>query len=145
MVNSAPISTFQTNSTNGAFNVKMTRLPTYDGTRTLDPITSFISTLYHHFGPYAQKLGWTDESGIPLTNGWAAMALLQFRKKAAVWANHRFLAHASAGVAWEDFSAAVKEAFIPPNAVTRLNWDWELLRIKGGGSVSGFNVCFGVI
>jgi hypothetical protein len=124
---SAPISTFQTN--NHVFNVKTMGLLTYDGTRTLDAVTSFLFTLHSHFGPRALELGLTDECGIPLTNGWAAAALLQFRDKVAVWANHCFPAYASTGVTWEDFSAAVKEAFIPPDAVTRLNRNWESLRI----------------
>jgi hypothetical protein len=130
--NSAPISTVQTNSSNRMWNVKMTGLPTYNGTRTLDAVTSFLSTLPRHFGPYAQELGLTEESGILLTEGWATAALLQFRDKAAVWGNHRFPGHTSAGVAWEDFSAAVKEAFIPPDALTRLKRDWESLCIRGG-------------
>jgi len=53
------------------------------------------------------------------------MALHQFHYKAAVWANHQFQAYASAGVAWTHFSAADKEAFITPDAVTRLKMDWE--------------------
>jgi hypothetical protein len=77
-----------------------------------------------------------------LTNGWVAAALLQFRDKAAVWANHWSPAHASAGIAWEDFSATVKEAFIHPDAVTRLKRDWESPRIKGGKRVSAFNERF---
>ena len=121
--NLAPISTVQTNSTNCIFIVKTTGLPTYDGTRTLDAIPSFLSTLHRHFGPRAQELGLTDEFGIPLTKCWAAVALLQFRYNASVWANHRFPAHARAGVAWEDCSAAVKEAFIPLDAVTRFKRD----------------------
>ena len=122
--NSAPISTFQTLSSNRIFNVKTTGLQSYDGTRTLDAVTSFLSTLHRHFGRRAQELGLTDECGIPLTTGWAAATLLQFDDNAAVWANHWFPAHASADIAWEDFSAAVKEAFIPPDAVTRLKRDW---------------------
>jgi chromosome segregation ATPase len=47
--NSASSSSCQTNSSNQIFNVKMTGLPTYDGTRTLDAITSFLSTLHRHF------------------------------------------------------------------------------------------------
>jgi hypothetical protein len=129
--NSAPISTFQTNSSNHICNIKTTGLLTYDGTRTLHAVTSFLSTLHRHFEPCAQKLGLTEECGLVLTEGWAAAALLQFRDKAAVWGNHRFPAHTSAGVAWEDFSAAVKEAFIPPEALTRLKRDWESLCIKG--------------
>jgi hypothetical protein len=140
---SATINTLQTN--NRVFNVKTTGLPTYDGTRTLDAVTSFLSTLHRHFGPRALELGLIDECGIPLTNGWAAAALLQFRDKAAVWANHRFPAYASAGVTWEDFTTAVKEAFIPPDAVTRLKRDWESLRIKGGERVSAFNERFRVL
>ena len=143
--NSAPISTFQTTSSNRIFNVKMTRFPTYDGMRTLDAITSLLSSLHRHFGPRGQELGLTERCGIPLTTGWAAVALLQFRDKAAVWANHQFPAHASAGVAWEDFSAAVKEAFIPPDAVTRLEQDWESLWNKRGERVSAFNERFKVL
>jgi hypothetical protein len=124
---STPSTTSQININNRLFNIKMTGLPTYDCTRTLEAVTSFIFTLHRHFGPRAQELGLTDQLGIPLTNGWAAAALLQFRDKAAVWANHRFPAHASAGVAWKDFSVAVKEAFIPPDTVTRLKRDWESL------------------
>jgi len=37
--NSTPISSFQTNSSNRIFHVKMIGLPTYDGTRTLDAVT----------------------------------------------------------------------------------------------------------
>jgi hypothetical protein len=144
-VNSAPISTFQSNSSNRIFNVKTAGLSTYDGTRTLNTTTSFLSTLHRHLGPRTQELGLTDECGIPLTNSWAVAALLQVRDMAAVWANHQFPAHASAGVAWEDFSAAVKEAFIPPDAVTRLKRNGESLYIKGGKHVSGFNECFRVL
>jgi hypothetical protein len=100
------------------FKVKTTGLSTYDGTRTLDAVTSFLSTLHHHFGPRAMELGLIDKCGILLTNGWAAAALLRFCDKAAIWANHRVPAYASAAVTWGDFSTAVKEAFIPPNAVT---------------------------
>jgi len=142
--NSAPISTFPTNSSNHIVNVKITGLPTYDGTRTLDAITSFLSTLHCQFGPCAQELRLTDKCGILLTNGWAAAAFLQFRGKAAVRANHRFPAHASAGLAWEDFSATVKEAFIPPDALTRLERDWESLPVKVGQRVSAFNEHFRV-
>jgi hypothetical protein len=143
--NSAPISTFQTNSSNCIFNVKPTALPTCNGARTLDTITSLLSTLHHHFRPRAEELGLTDECGIHLRNGWAVAALLQFRDKAAVWANHRFLLDPSAGVAWEDFSAAVKEAFIPPDTVTRLKWDWDSFCMKGGERVSAFNERFRVL
>jgi hypothetical protein len=59
--NSASSSSFQTNSSNQIFNVKTTGLPTYDGTRTLDAITSFLSTLHRPFGPRAQELGLTDD------------------------------------------------------------------------------------
>jgi hypothetical protein len=139
----APINTFQSN--NHVFNVKMMGLPTYNGTRTLDTDTSFLSTLPRHFGPHALEIRFTDECGSPLTNGWAAVAQLQFRNKAAVWANHCLPAHASAGVTWEDFSTAVKEVFIPSDAVTRLKRDWESLHIKGGERVSAFNTCFQVL
>jgi hypothetical protein len=122
---SAPISTFQTN--NRVFNVKTTGLPTYNGTRTLDAVTSFLSTLLRHFGPRALEFGLTDECGILLTNGWAAAALHQFRDKAAVWANHRFPVYVCTGITWEDFSAAVKAAYITPDAVTRLKRDLESL------------------
>ena len=87
----------------------------------------------------------TDEFGIPLTNSWATSALLQFHDEGAVWANHRLPAHASAGIAWEDSSAAVKEAFIPPDAVTRLKWDWESLQIIGGERVWALNDHFRVL
>jgi hypothetical protein len=73
------------------------------------------------------------------------VALLKFCDKTAVWANHGFLVHASAGVAWEDFSAAVKEAFIPPDAVTRLKQDWESLCMKGGERASSFDEGFRVL
>jgi hypothetical protein len=43
---SSPISILQTYSNNRMFNVKMTGLLTYDGTRTLDAVTSFLSTLH---------------------------------------------------------------------------------------------------
>jgi len=51
--NSAPSSTCQTNSSNCKVNVSMTGLATYDGTRTLDAVTSFQSSLHHHFEPRA--------------------------------------------------------------------------------------------
>jgi hypothetical protein len=66
----------------------------------------------------------------------------QFYDKVAVWANHRFPAYATTTVTWEDFSTAVKEAFIPPDAVTRLKHNWESLGIEGGERVSTFNECF---
>jgi hypothetical protein len=95
--------------------------------------------------PSAQEIGLTDEFGIPLTNGWAAAALLKFRDKGAVWANHRFPVHASTGIAWEDFSATVREAFIPPDTVNRPKLDWELLQIKGGERVSAWDERFRVL
>jgi hypothetical protein len=101
-------------------NIKMTELSTYNGTKTLEAVTSFLSTLHHHFGPSAQESGLTDESGILLTNSWAAMALRQFPDEATVWANYRFLVYTSVGIIWKHFSAAVKEACITSNTVTRL-------------------------
>jgi hypothetical protein len=139
---SAPISTLQTNCNNCIFNVKMTELLTYTGLRTLDAVTSFLSSLHHQFRPRTQELDLTDECGILMTNSWAAVALLHFRDKAAVWANHNFPVYACADVTWEDFSATVKEAFIPPDAVTRLKRNWESLGIKGGKHMSAFNQCF---
>jgi hypothetical protein len=144
-VNSAPSITFQTNSSNRIFNVKTTGLPTYDGTRTLDAVMYFLCTLHRQFRPRAQEFGLPAEYAMPLTNGWAAAALLQFRDQVAVWANHWFPAHPSAGVAWEDFSATVKEAFIPPDAVSRLKQDWQSLRIKVGERVSALNEPFRVV
>ena len=137
--NSAPVSTFQTNFSNRIFNFKMSGVPTYHRMRTLDAVTSFISTLHRHFGPHPQVLGLTDDGGIPLTDGWAAVALLLLCDKAWVWDNHRFPAHGSAGVAWEHFSAGVRETVIPPNAVTWSIWDWERLQINSGKCVSTFN------
>jgi len=119
----APGSTCQTDCSNSVFNLTTTGLPTYDGTRTLHAVTAFLSTLHHNFEPHAQELDLTEQFGIPLTNGWATVALLQCHNQAAVWVNHPFAVHASAGVAWEDLSTPVKEAFIPPNAVTRLKHD----------------------
>jgi hypothetical protein len=77
-----------------------------------------------------------------MTNGWGAAAALQFRDKAAVWANHCFPAYASTGVRWEDFSGTVKEAFIPPDAVTWLKGNGESLQINGGEGVSALNKRF---
>jgi len=87
----------------------------------------------------------TDKSGIPLTSGWVTAALLQFRDKPAVWADHRFPAYASVCVAWEDFSAAVNEVFIPIDAVAKLERDWESLLINGGEHGSTFNEYFEVL
>ena len=141
--NSAPISTFLTNSSNRIF--KDDRIANLRCYKYPDAVTSFLSTLHSQFGPCTQELGLTDECGIPLIHGWAAAALLQLCDKAAVWANHRFPAHASAGIAWEDFSAAVKQVFIPPDAVTRLKQDWGLLSMKGDEHVSAFNERFRVL
>jgi len=55
--NSVLISTFQPTSNHSIHNITMTRLPTYNGTITLDTFTSFLSTLHRHFGPHAQELG----------------------------------------------------------------------------------------
>jgi len=95
--------------------------------RTVGAVTSCLFTPHRLFGPHAQGLSLTDEFGISLTKGWAAAALHLFRGKAAVWANHQFLAHKSAGIASEDISAGVKQAFIPPDAAARLNWEWKSL------------------
>jgi hypothetical protein len=53
--------------------------------------------------------------------------------------------HASTGIAWEDFSATVREVFIPPDTVNRLKLDWELLQIKGGEHVSACDERFRVL
>ena len=53
-------------------------------------------------------------------------------------ANLRFPVHTSAGVAREDFSTAVNDAFIYRYTLPRLKWDWESLRIKGGECRSTF-------
>lgn len=73
------------------------------------------------------------------------MALLQFCNQAAVWADHHFLVHQITGVTWEDFSATVMKASIPPNAKTRLKWNSELLRIKRGKCPSALTQCFQVL
>ena len=98
-----------------------------------------------HFAPFAQQLDLTDEFGIPLTKGWAAAALLQFRDKAAEWANHWFLEYACTGLAWGDFSASVKEGSIPPDAVIWMEWNSDSLRIKIGKHVSTCDECFRVL
>lgn len=85
--NSSPTSTFETNSSNCIFNIKTTRLLTFDAPRTLDAITFFLSTLHCHFGASAQEVGLRDKLGIVLKNGWAAVGLLQFCNNSAEWAN----------------------------------------------------------
>jgi len=119
--NSSPTSTFRTNPINLIFNLKIPRLLTHDGSRTLDTITSIRSNLHWHIGPPAKKLGLKDKFGILLTNGWATTALLQFCDKVAIWANHRFRTYTSVGLVWEDFSTEVKKAVIHPNTVKRGN------------------------
>jgi len=123
----ANISVFQTNSSNHVFNIPMTGLPTCNDMKTIDAITSFISTLDPQCGPHAQELGLTDEIGILLKNGSASVAQLQCHENAAVWANHRFPVHPSAGITWEDISASVDGAMIPPDVVTRLKRHWDSL------------------
>jgi len=113
--------------------------------KTPNAITSFLSSLHRHFGPRAQQLDLTDKFAIPLKNGWTATVLLQFGDTAAVCANHQLLVHTSTDIAWEDFSATVKEPLIPPNAVTRLKRDWESLQIKSGYCVVTFNEHFQVL
>ena len=98
----------------------MMGLPTYNGTKILDTVTSILSTLHWHFGPCLQELGLTDQFETPLPNSWAAMVLLQFCDKVVVWANNCFLAHANAGIAWEDIAATVNKDFISPDTMTRL-------------------------
>jgi len=137
--NIAPISSFQTYSSNHMIKSDTTGLWTYNGTRTLDAITAWLSTWHCQFTPCAQELGLTEECGISLTMSWTAAALVQFHDNPAVWANHGFPADASAGVAWDDFSAAVKEALIPHNAVTRLKQSVESLCINGGKCGSTIN------
>jgi hypothetical protein len=85
-----------------------------------------------------------DKFPIPLKNGSAATVLPQIGDTAAVWANHRFLVHLSTGIAWEVFSATVKEALILSDAVTRLKLDRESLRIQSGQCVFTFNEHFQV-
>jgi len=143
--NSVPVSTLHTNSSNHRFDVTTTRLPTYNGTRTLDEVIFFIVTVHPYFGHHTQEEGLKDEFGILLTNGSAAQGLLLFCDKAAVWANHQFAAHASAGEAWEDFPPAVKPAFIPPDGATSLIQDWESLWIKSHERVTTFNQSFRVL
>jgi len=59
--NRAPISTFQTNSSYLIFNVKMTRLMTSDGARTLDAVSSIQSTLHCNFILCALGLNLTEK------------------------------------------------------------------------------------
>jgi len=73
-------------------------------------IISLVSSYHCHFKPHAPELGSTDESRIPLTYGRECAAVLQFHDKGAVWANLCFLAYPTPGIAWEDYSAAVKKA-----------------------------------
>jgi len=79
------------------------------------------------------------------TNSWAASAQLQLCAIPAVWANHLFLVHASAGIAWEDIPATFNEAVIPPDAVTRLNQNRESLQIASHNLDSTFPECFQVL
>jgi len=96
---SALFNKFETTASTHKCNVKTTRLPIDDRARTLDTVNPFLSTLHRHFRPHPQELRLTSECDIRLTNSWAAAILLQLSDKAKVWANHRFWAHASAGVA----------------------------------------------
>jgi len=140
--NSAPISTCWPNATNHIFNIMTTRLPTYDDTRTLHAVTSCMCTISHRFQPCGEELPWMDECPIPLPTGWLPTALHQFCDTSVVWANWRFPVHTSAGVAWDDISAAVRVGFIPLDAMTRLKREWEYLQIYGGKCVSTDNECF---
>jgi len=81
----ALISTLQPNSSNPIYNVQSTRLLTYYGTRSLDTVACFLSTLHRHIGPYAQNLGFTDQYSISLTNGWASKLQLQFGRRTSSW------------------------------------------------------------
>jgi hypothetical protein len=60
----------------------------------------------------------TGHHGIALKDGRADTAFHQLRDKAAVCAHYRFPAHSSVGIGWNDFTAAVEEAFNPHDAVT---------------------------
>ena len=75
---SASISSFETNCCNCLGNIQTSGMMTYNGTRTLETVIFFVFILYRHVGTYAKDLGLTDIIAIPLTNCWAAVALLQF-------------------------------------------------------------------
>jgi len=122
--NSAPISTFKTTCSNYIFKVKMNGLQTYNATRTLDIVIPFHSSLYLHFGTCAKGLDWMEDIALLSTNSSAATAHIQFCANSAAWANHQFLVHSSAGVAWESISATAIVAMNLPKKVTRWRWDW---------------------
>jgi len=122
-------------------NVKMTGLRTYDGTRTLDSTTSYLSTLHCHFRPYVLEMGLPDECGILLTNSWAAAELLQFQDKDAVWANHHVPVYASASILQDHHSAAVEEAMINSDSVTRRKCNSKSLQFRCGELISAVNEC----
>lgn len=102
-------------------NSQMSGMLTYNGVRTQDTVIFFVFILYCHIGTYAKDLGLTDIIAIPLTNCWAAVALLQFCNIAVVQAGHHSPAHTNTTVTSEDVSAAGKEVGILSDAVTRLS------------------------
>jgi len=53
------------------------------------------------------------------------MALVQFQDEAAVWANLQLPVYTSAGIAWIDFSATVKEAFITDMPLVLQLYFWD--------------------
>jgi len=57
---SGPYSTVEAYCGNHMLNVKLTSLPTSDGTRTVDAIIFFLSTLHPLYWPCAQRLSMTD-------------------------------------------------------------------------------------
>jgi hypothetical protein len=70
------------------------------------------------------------------------MARLQFCTNASSWANLQFRVYTSTAVAWKEFSTAIKEAYIPPDTVTRLKTDCKQLEINKCKCVSTFGKYF---
>lgn len=140
--NSATMSKFQINSTRCMFYVQTMGLLTYHCISTLHTIIFCLLTLQHQFGPHALGFCFHGVVGISLTDSWAAMAVLQFDNQGAVGANHRFLAHPGAGVAWGDISATAQETSILPDLLIGLKQHWESLPIEAGKCGATCNECF---
>jgi hypothetical protein len=104
------------------FCVKSSNLPMYDGTRTLDDVTTFLFPLERHFKNAAQAIGWVG------TMGWGEQAMLQLKGDAATWARHHF--PISTNIEWSTFCTELKAKYILSNALDLVKREWEELSLK---------------
>jgi hypothetical protein len=71
-------------SGSNGFSVTSSKLPTYEGNRTLDDVTAFIFPLERHFKNSTQAVEWVRTMGL------GKKPVLQLKDDAAVWAMHCF-------------------------------------------------------